>query len=147
MRVYRLIVGMWPYLIFEAMRRYLQGQRVVWPMVVAATIVSPINVMLNYVLVYSANMGYLGAALATAITNWLVPTTICFVFAVMFISLYLTIRNLLITLVILINLRLCYRRRQRRLRAERRQYSQVPKHDLTFDIIAHSFINMNVYLC
>eukprot|EP00047_Mylnosiga_fluctuans_P017283 m.60206 g.60206 ORF g.60206 m.60206 type:complete len:579 (-) comp7013_c0_seq1:425-2161(-) len=77
-----LIIGMWPWFMFECYRRYLQAQRIMWPIALSAVIVSPCNLVLNVLLVKVADMGFHGAALSTALSNWLM------MFALIFLSKY-----------------------------------------------------------
>lgn len=76
-----LIIGLWPYLMFECLRRYLQGQRVLWPIVVASTVAAVINVVFNVIFVVVLDFQMMGSALATALSNWVsfITLTICIV--------------------------------------------------------------------
>ncbi|KAI4130726.1 MAG: hypothetical protein LQ347_003269, partial [Umbilicaria vellea] len=66
-----LIPGGIGYIYFEAMKKYLQAQELMRPGTYVLLITSPINAGLNYLFVYTFNVGLLGAPLATGISYWL----------------------------------------------------------------------------
>lgn len=68
---HRLIIGMWPAFIFEILKRWLQAQKVVWPVVVSAFFTAILNVVNCYVFIYKLDMGFYGAAYSNVIANWL----------------------------------------------------------------------------
>ncbi|RDW79791.1 hypothetical protein BP6252_04429 [Coleophoma cylindrospora] len=65
-----LIPGGLGYILFEAMKKYLQAQEIMRPGTYVLLITSPLNVGLNYLFVYTFNIGLLGAPLATGISYW-----------------------------------------------------------------------------
>jgi Na+-driven multidrug efflux pump len=71
LRVY--VLGLLPYNGFELLRRFLQTQRVVRPMMIVVGCCAAAQVPLTYVLTYSAGLGLVGVALSVAI----VYTTMC----------------------------------------------------------------------
>ncbi|KAI9751274.1 MAG: hypothetical protein M4579_006127 [Chaenotheca gracillima] len=66
-----LIPGGLGYIYFECMKKYLQAQELMRPGTYVLLITSPINAGLNYLLVYTFEMGLLGAPIATGISYWL----------------------------------------------------------------------------
>lgn len=64
------LLGIRPYFMFEALRRYLQNQQVLWPVLSAISISACINVLCNALLVSIFKLGLAGAALSTALSNW-----------------------------------------------------------------------------
>jgi Na+-driven multidrug efflux pump len=62
---------MWPWLQFEVMRRYLQAQSILWPIVVSSTTVSIANIAISYCFIYVLDWGITGAALGTALAYWI----------------------------------------------------------------------------
>ncbi|PRT54044.1 Ethionine resistance-conferring protein 1 [Wickerhamiella sorbophila] len=68
-----LTIGMPPYVVFECGKRFLQAQGIFHASTVVIVICAPCNVFLNYFLVWNPTwgIGYVGAPLAVAITNWL----------------------------------------------------------------------------
>lgn len=66
-----LIPGGVGYVAFEALKKYLQAQNIMQAGTYVLLITSPVNLGLNYVLIYSMKLGLLGAPLATGITYWL----------------------------------------------------------------------------
>jgi len=66
-----LIPGMWPNLMFEIIKRYLQCQRITWPPTVTVMIVAAVHLVISYLFVMRLDFGFLGAAYATSISNWL----------------------------------------------------------------------------
>lgn len=66
-----LIPGGLGYISFECMKKYLQAQEIMRPGTYVLAITSPINAGLNYLFIYTLDMGLLGAPLATGISYWL----------------------------------------------------------------------------
>ncbi|KAF2622661.1 mate family transporter [Macroventuria anomochaeta] len=58
------------YIYFEALKKYMQAQEIMRPGTYVLLITSPLSAGLNYVFVYTLNMGLLGAPLATGIAYW-----------------------------------------------------------------------------
>lgn len=66
-----LIPGGLAYIYFECMKKYLQAQGLMRAGTYALLITSPINAGLNFLFIYTLDMGLLGAPLATSISYWL----------------------------------------------------------------------------
>lgn len=69
-----MLPGVPAYAGFEVCRRYLQAQGLMSASTVVLFVVSPFNAVLNYSLVWgpeSIRLGFVGAPLASAISNWL----------------------------------------------------------------------------
>ena len=66
-----LIPGGLGYIYFECMKKYLQAQEIMRPGTYVLLITSPINAALNFLFVYTFDMGLLGAPFATGISYWL----------------------------------------------------------------------------
>lgn len=58
---------------FEAGKRFIQAQGLFWPSLYVLCLIAPINVFLNYLLVYQFSWGLTGAVSALAISNNLLP--------------------------------------------------------------------------
>jgi len=67
--VHWLMPGLWPTLIFEAFKRYLIAQNIVFPQTVSMLIVCPLHVGYSWLLVN--HLGYIGAAIGSSISCWL----------------------------------------------------------------------------
>ncbi|KAF9100567.1 hypothetical protein BGX27_000331 [Mortierella sp. AM989] len=67
-----LLPGAPAFLIFECVKKYLNAQGNMHASTYVLLIASPINVLLNYVLVWNSyiGMGYIGAPIATSISYW-----------------------------------------------------------------------------
>ena len=66
-----LIPGGLGYIFFECMKKYLQAQELMRAGTYVLLITSPINAGLNYLFVYTLDIGLLGAPIATGISYWL----------------------------------------------------------------------------
>ncbi|RKP36692.1 mate-domain-containing protein [Dimargaris cristalligena] len=68
-----LIIGCLPNLLFECVKRYLQAQEIMHASTIVLCIVSPINILANYALVWwkPVALGFIGAPIATSICYWL----------------------------------------------------------------------------
>ncbi|KAI8093384.1 mate-domain-containing protein [Halteromyces radiatus] len=71
-----LMFGAPAYIAFEAVKKYLQAQGIMQASTYALIIASPINLMLNYSLVFLEpfKLGFIGAPLATSISYWIMLT-------------------------------------------------------------------------
>ncbi|KAF9999006.1 hypothetical protein BGZ80_000703 [Entomortierella chlamydospora] len=67
-----LLFGAPPYLVFECVKKYLQAQGIMDASTYVLLIASPINIVLNYVLVWNKyiGIGFIGAPIATSISYW-----------------------------------------------------------------------------
>lgn len=66
-----LIPGGLGYIYFECMKKYLQAQEIMRPGTYVLLITSPVNAGLNYLFIYTFELGLFGAPLATGISYWL----------------------------------------------------------------------------
>ncbi|MCJ1333067.1 hypothetical protein MMC10_009761 [Thelotrema lepadinum] len=66
-----LIPGGLGYIYFEAMKKYLQAQEIMRPGTYVLLLTSPLNAGLNFLFVYTFEIGLLGAPIATGICYWL----------------------------------------------------------------------------
>ncbi|KAK8015367.1 hypothetical protein PG990_008663 [Apiospora arundinis] len=66
-----LIPGGLGYIWFECMKKYLQAQAIYHPGTYALLITSPLNALLNWLLIYKLGLGLDGAPIATGISYWL----------------------------------------------------------------------------
>ncbi|TPX64592.1 hypothetical protein SpCBS45565_g05753 [Spizellomyces sp. 'palustris'] len=68
------LIGLFPMLVNECMKRYLQAQGIMKATLVVIMIASPLNAFLQYLLVWSSmGFGVIGAPIATSITYWCLP--------------------------------------------------------------------------
>ncbi|KAI1762602.1 MATE efflux family protein [Hypoxylon sp. FL1150] len=65
-----LIPGGLGYVWFESMKKYLQAQAIYRPGTYVLLVTSPLNALLNYLLIYKFELGLYGAPLATGISYW-----------------------------------------------------------------------------
>ncbi|TGJ87008.1 hypothetical protein E0Z10_g1777 [Xylaria hypoxylon] len=65
-----LIPGGLGYVWFEAMKKYLQAQEIYQPGTYVLLITSPLNMLLNWLLVHRLGFGLYGAPIATGISYW-----------------------------------------------------------------------------
>ncbi|KAL4398846.1 ethionine resistance protein [Malassezia pachydermatis] len=75
-----LAIGLPGHAIFELCRRYLQAQGLMHAPTIVLLVVSPINALANFLLVWgpeSIRLGFLGAPLASALSMWLMAI-LCF---------------------------------------------------------------------
>ena len=63
--------GLWPYLVFEAQKKFLQAQGHTWPQMIVAALVAFLNVGFSYLFIIVLDIGYLGAPFAMSCSNWL----------------------------------------------------------------------------
>ena len=66
-----LLPGALGYIYFECMKKFLQAQEIMRPGSYVLLITSPINAALNYLFIYTFDIGLLGAPIATSISYWL----------------------------------------------------------------------------
>ncbi|KXT17876.1 hypothetical protein AC579_5928 [Pseudocercospora musae] len=66
-----LIPGGLGYIYFECMKKYLQAQGIMRPGTYVLLISSPLNAGLNYLFIYTFDLGLFGAPIATGISYWL----------------------------------------------------------------------------
>lgn len=66
-----LIPGGLGYIYFEALKKYMQAQEIMKPGTYILLITAPLNGLLNYLFVYTFDIGLLGAPIATGISYWL----------------------------------------------------------------------------
>ena len=69
--VWRLAPSLIPYLMFELLKKYLIAQRIMKPMIAILLVTSLCHALLCYIFIYPMDMGFLGAASATATAQWL----------------------------------------------------------------------------
>ncbi|GMF41151.1 unnamed protein product [[Candida] boidinii] len=82
-----LILGGPPYILFENGKRFLQAQGIFDAGTIILFITAPLNVLMNYVLVYNSTigLGYIGAPIAAVINFWLMITLISIGYPVSFV--------------------------------------------------------------
>jgi MATE family multidrug resistance protein len=66
-----LLIGAPAYFLFEALKKFCQAQGIANGPTKVMLIISPINALLNYLLIFQLKLGLAGASLATSITYWL----------------------------------------------------------------------------
>ncbi|KAF3925856.1 hypothetical protein ABW20_dc0103723 [Dactylellina cionopaga] len=72
-----LIPGGLGYVYFESVKKYLQAQGIMGAGTYVLMITSPLNVLLNYLFIYTFGFGVNGAPMATSITYWLSFLLLC----------------------------------------------------------------------
>ena len=71
-----LIGGMWANFQFECLRRYLQAQCILWPIVVSAAVTLCASILLNYLFMFQFDLGFHGPPIASAASQWVMLLTI-----------------------------------------------------------------------
>ncbi|KAJ2194241.1 ethionine resistance protein [Coemansia sp. RSA 522] len=68
------LIGVLPWLCFECVKRFLQAQAIMHASTFILLAVMPVHLLGNYALVWSTSFGFgfLGAAVANVLTNWLI---------------------------------------------------------------------------
>lgn len=66
-----LLAGAPAYFCFEALKKFCQTQGIINASTQVLMIISPINAILNYVLIFDRGLGLVGASVAISITYWL----------------------------------------------------------------------------
>lgn len=76
-----MIPGLFPNLVADCLKRYLQAQGIMKPTMYITLLVVPINIFLQWFLVWSpVKIGIIGAPISTSIINILIPLlTICYI--------------------------------------------------------------------
>ncbi|KAL8281045.1 hypothetical protein RQP46_006403 [Phenoliferia psychrophenolica] len=72
-----LVFGAPGYIAFESVKKYLQVQGIMHASTMVLAFTSPLNVLLNYLLIYRTDLGFLGAPLATSATYWISFGLLC----------------------------------------------------------------------
>jgi len=65
-----IAIGLWPSLMFEILRKFLQGQQIVWPVVISSVFATLTNIISNYILIDIYDLGFKGAAYSSALSQW-----------------------------------------------------------------------------
>lgn len=66
-----IVFGLWPTLMFQIFRRYLQGCGILWPVTVA-NFCSAVSVVAGtHMLIHHFHMGFRGAAIGVVISQWI----------------------------------------------------------------------------
>ncbi|KAJ1811937.1 ethionine resistance protein, partial [Coemansia sp. RSA 2598] len=73
------IIGSWPLLAFECLKRFVQAQGVMQASTWVTAVVAPVHILNSYMLVWSPKigLGFAGAPLAMVISNWMLFIGIC----------------------------------------------------------------------
>lgn len=66
-----------PYLIYRIVERYLQNQGKTFLTLIVATLMALLNVVLNYLFIYTFGWGFAGSPLATSASRTLWPIALC----------------------------------------------------------------------
>ena len=65
-----IVFGLWPTLMFQIIRRFLQSCGIVWP-IILANIMSTLSVIGGtYIMIYHFNWGFSGAAIGVILAQW-----------------------------------------------------------------------------
>ena len=65
-----ILLGLWPTLMFQVLRKLLQGCGIVWPVILASLVSTVVNVVSSYVMIYQLHWGFAGAALSVSVAQW-----------------------------------------------------------------------------
>ena len=73
MYVWIMLAGLYPLIAYELLKKYLQAQHIVLPQMFVAIVANLWNVFANWLFVYGLGWGFVGAPIARASTNCLLP--------------------------------------------------------------------------
>jgi len=73
-----LIPGIFPYFAFECLKRYLQSQNIMNGTWFVICLVTPLNILFQWLFIFVFGFGFKGAAIATSITYTLLPILLLF---------------------------------------------------------------------
>ena len=65
-----ILLGLWPNLMFQILRRLLQGCGIIWPIIVSSAISTIVNIFSNYILIDVLDWGFDGAAVSVGVAQW-----------------------------------------------------------------------------
>jgi Na+-driven multidrug efflux pump len=65
-----ILIGLWPRLMFEVLRKLLQGCGIVWPVIIASTIGAVVNAASCYFTIHVLHWGLIGAAVSVGLYQW-----------------------------------------------------------------------------
>ena len=74
-----LAFGLWPSLIFEALKRWLQSQNLLWPTIISTSAGTIFNIIFNYYFLYYLNTGFEGVALCLTLSQWFQLIILCII--------------------------------------------------------------------
>lgn len=74
-----ILIGLWPSLMFQVLKKLLQGCGIVWPVILASLIAALANALSCYILIYKYNFSYDGVALSVGIAQWIGFLTLTFI--------------------------------------------------------------------
>lgn len=76
-----MIPGLFPYLVSDCLKRYLQAQGLMKPSMYITMICCPLNIFFQWLFVWSPiNIGVIGAPIATSLINFIIAgMTICYI--------------------------------------------------------------------
>lgn len=66
-----LILGVWPFGMYEILMKFLQCQKIMWPPMITGVIAIILNVPLNMIFIWALGLGVKGAAIGTSLARWL----------------------------------------------------------------------------
>lgn len=65
-----ILLGLWPTLMFQVLRKLLQGCGIIWPIILSSLVSTIANVVSSYVTIYIFGWGFMGAALSVSVAQW-----------------------------------------------------------------------------
>ena len=65
-----LVYSLWPTVMFEILKRFMQNQKILWPIVTATVLGTVINIIANYLFIFRWRWGFLGAAYTMVVMQW-----------------------------------------------------------------------------
>jgi MATE family multidrug resistance protein len=65
-----ILLGLWPTLMFQVLRKLLQACGIIWPIIVSSIVSAVANIMSSYVTIYVFKWGYMGAAVSVSVAQW-----------------------------------------------------------------------------
>ncbi|KAM3750966.1 hypothetical protein ACB098_04G073200 [Castanea mollissima] len=66
-----MVPSIFAYAFLQCLVRFLQTQNIVFPMMISSAFTTLLHILMCWILVFKSGLGYRGAALANAISNWI----------------------------------------------------------------------------
>jgi len=77
-----MIIGLWPAIMFEVLRKFLQCQQLYWPIVVSMGLSGVFNILSGYIFTHFFKFGLSGCAYAFVLSQWISFLSVIFLIAI-----------------------------------------------------------------
>ena len=65
-----ILFGLWPTLMFQILKKLLQGGGILWPVIVSSILATAANFISCYITIYRLKWGFAGAAISVSVSQW-----------------------------------------------------------------------------